>query len=130
MQDKKGYEFTARDITDWILLHRHGNAFFRYPEWRILYDIQNAITSKTIVVSVDEHGQLHGLILGYWYKDSNTFHVANVLSDGPNRFHAMAEKLRTLYPTCKVMAQRRGKLVTYKNIDELIRKAGGLSATC
>ena len=131
--DNNGYWFSPSEITQWVMANRRGGAFVKFPEWRILYDITESIKNNTMVLSVDLEGRIHGIMFGFWYPATETFHVSQAMVMRSKKVSTaevmsiMMVKLRKLYPSCQVTATRRQRMVSYGNIDKLITKFSNLA---
>jgi hypothetical protein len=116
---------TYNEIASFIIKHRNARTFKNWHAdcYEHATSIVTALINKHAFISFDDAGHIRGLALGYPLADDNKeFHVTQLLCLNKEARRDIVKQFMDTYPGVIVReAYRRGKLMTYKNSDKLLK---------
>ena len=116
---------SVQDIFEFILKNRRNKVFRNFIEEEILQTIKETLYRRTIIVDTDEgQDKIFGVGMGYPVPcEDKLMHISHILTVRPKGGMARIMKRFTeLFPGWNIRAERKGKLVYYKNVINLARK--------
>lgn len=112
---------TVRQLMNFILANRHGNAFVGWSEQQLLDGIINAIEERSMSYSVDERGEINGVAIGIKFEEKKIFYVSGVLTTKTGVLGKLIAVFKELYPNWKLEAERCRRLKHY-NTERFVNK--------
>jgi len=112
---------TVRDLMDFILLNRGTTTFMSMSEERIASMVRDGITDETLSYTVDNQGELTGMILAVKDDKQKILFVTENLSMNLTNLKAFASRAKAQWPDYKLEAIRHGSHRKF-NTTELYNK--------
>jgi hypothetical protein len=113
--------YTVRDIVEFVLKNRKGSLGFRdWDKSAIASSVINAMEKGTMIYSVDQHGMINAVMIGYVQDED--FRVVNILTTACGLGKRIVSKIHELFPECKTLTfSKRGRDRTYPLIQQHLK---------
>lgn len=113
---------SIKELTDWILVNRRGEAFKGYAPNKISNEIKSSIASNVFAFNYDKHECITGIVCGEKLEDGHYIIIHDILTIEKGTMKKFMQFYLSLYPDWPIIAKRNGKLTTYYNPTKLERK--------
>ena len=116
---------SVQDIFEFILKNRKGKVFRDFSYIEIAQTIQDALVRRCIIVDTDENSsKIFGVGLGYPIpEEGKLMHISHILTVRPKGgMTRIMKRFTELFPGWNIRAERKGKIVYYKNVINLAKK--------
>lgn len=114
---------TVKQMTDWILEHRKGDAFKDYPPNKIAGAISNATTNPLGVFSyyTSDSGDVEGVVIGEKI-DRDIIFIHDILCLNHKALVVFLKKFIEFYPGYKIMGKAHDRIRIFVDPIKLLKK--------
>lgn len=117
------FTFTIKQMTDWIVEHRKGDAFKDYPHNKIATAIANAVKCPLGVFSyyVSDEGVVEGVVLGEKIQH-DIIMIHDILCLNHKALITFLTRFIEFYPDYKICGKAHGRDRIFVDPHKLLRK--------
>ena len=121
--------FTPKDLVDFVMKNRRGNAFKYVEEDDLIAEILNSLKEGVLIFCTDKESEyINGLGIGRLYKDTKVVFVTDTLCIEPHVLDRILQKFKDQFPGWKLEAKRHGKWKKYgEATDKFIAKVNSFT---
>jgi len=113
-------DVTLKELVDWILANRSKAAFRDYSPNKIANLLIHSMQQGVFCFSFDKEEKINGVVCGE--RTPYNVMIHDILTTSPGVIKKFMKHYMTLYPYHTILAERKGKLVTYTNPSKLERR--------
>lgn len=123
MQSSTNNQITIKDAVEWVLKHRKKDAFKNHTAGTIALEISHSISEGLFYYSINEDGNLNGLVCCRWGDDQGTIYVDNILTTGgPLVIKKFMQYYVTTFPNYQIVGHIRERYRFFNDPSKLLRR--------
>lgn len=114
---------TIADIVKFVMKNRTNKVCKDWSSYQLVYSIDAALTNKTLSYTLDNYGNLDGVVWGTPNWEKKQLYIDCILTTTEKGLKDLMKHFLNVYEGWTLVAHRRNRYVTY-NTNQLRRKYG------
>lgn len=106
--------YTLKELVDYSFYNRRGKAFLGWTIQDITNAFIDSLQEGTLLYSVDERGNINGVVHATRFEKDKVLFVGNILATGKGVLGQFVGRFKKMFPGYQLEAQRRQRHIKYR----------------